>query len=313
MKPLVWVEVLDRHGDVSIRHPVHAFPFRVGRAYSCDVVIDDPHVAGEHLELNALDEGCYQLTDLASVNGMTIDTHRGKQTGAIISAKNKVRIGHTHLRIRPADFTVAAEKKLPADTWQRKWTALLIAVPFLLLASFTSLWAEYDRAESYKLLLQPVLLGLPVVLVWVGFWSIGRRGGWANFTAHTVITCFGLGTLLLLDEPLLNYVGFMFNSGTIGSILSLMAEPLVIGTMLYHHLRLGSRSRRRNVAMIVATLTVVSTGLFYLNEILSKENDFTNMLYSRTVAPPALVVVKGMSSEAFILDAERLKAKADQL
>lgn len=312
MKPLAWIEVIDRHGDVASRHPLHAYPAKIGRGYSCDVVLDDPHIAACHLEISALEAGCYQLTDLSSLNGMTIDAHRGRQADARVSADNVVRIGHTQLRIRPADFTVAAEKPLPADTWRRKWTALLLAVPFLMLAYFTSLWAEYDRAESYKLLLQPMLVGLPFLLVWVAFWSILKRGGWANFTAHGVITCFGLGSLLLLDEPLLSYIGFAFNSGFISNLLSFVAEPLAVGVMLYHHVRLVSRSRPRNVGLIVSVLMLASSGLFYVNDKLSDENDFTNMSYSRTVAPPALVLVKGKTSEAFILDAAKLKASADE-
>lgn len=313
MKPLAWVEVLDRHRDVASRHPVHTFPFKIGRAYTCDVVIDDPHVAGEHLEVNAVEEGGYHVKDMDSLNGMTTDAQRGKQSQANISPENVVRIGHTQFRIRPANFAVAIEKHLHADSWFRRWSALLIAVPFLMLAYFNFLWSGYDRAESYKLLLQPMLFGPPMVLVWVVFWSFVRRThSVANFAAHTVIACFGFGTLLLIDEPLLDYVGFAFNSRTITEVLAMVLEPLVIGAMLYHHARLGSRSSRRKMGIVVATLTVACTVIFYVNDKLSDENDFTNMEYSRTVAPSGLLMVNGIGSEEFIAGAGRLKAKVDE-
>ena len=313
MKPLAWIEIVDRHGDVTSRYPVHAYPVRVGRAYSCDVVLDDPYVAANHLEINSVEDGGFQIKDLESRNGMTIDTLRGRQTDAIISADNVVRIGHTQLRIRPASFAVAVEKHLPESTWHRRWTALFVAVPFLLLAYFISLWAEYDSAESYSLLLRPMLIGLPFVLMWVIFWSFVRRThSVVNFTAHAVITCFGLGALLLLDEPLVDYIGFAFNSGMISDILSVVGEPLVIGIMLYHHVRLGSRSSPRKVGMVVAMLTIACTGILVVNEKLSDENDFVNLHFSSTVAPPSLLMVKGEGAEAFIAGASRLKSKVDE-
>lgn len=313
MKPLAWVEVLDRHGDVASRHPIDAFPFKIGRAYSCDVVIDDQYVAPEHLEINPVEEGGYHINDMDSLNGMTTDAHRGKQSQANISPKNVVRIGHTQFRIRPADFTVAAEKRLPADSWMRRWTALLIAVPFLLLAYFNALWAGYDRADSYNLLLRPMLIGPPMVLVWIVFWVFVRRThSVVNFVAHSVIACFGIGTLMLIDEPLLDYVGFSFNSRTITEVLAMVLEPLVIGTMLYHHVRLGSRSSRKKLGIVMATLTVACTAIFYVNDKLSEENDFTNMGYSRTVAPPGVLMVNGVGSEEFIAGAGGLKARVDE-
>lgn len=313
MKPIAWVEILDRHGEIASRHPVHAFPFRIGRAYACDVVIDDPYIAGEHLEVDTVGEGGYHINDMDSLNGMTTDAQRGKQSQANISPENVVRIGHTQFRIRPANFAVAVEKHLPVDSWIRRWSALLIAAPFLMLVYFNFLWSGYDRAESYKLLLQPMLFGPPMVLVWIVFWAFVRHThSVVNFVAHAVIACFGFGTLMLIDEPLIEYVGFAFNSRIIAEVLSLVLEPLVIGTMLYHHVRLVSRSSRRKLGIVVAMLTVACTVIFYMNDKLSDENDFTNMSYSRTVAPPAVLMVNGMGSEEFVAGAGRLKARVDE-
>lgn len=314
MKPLAWIEIVDRYGDVAIRHPVCAYPVSVGRAYSCDVVLDDPYVAASHLEISKAEDGRFYLKDKASINGMTVDALRGRQLEATITMDNLVRIGHTQLRIRPADFPVAMEKQLPEGIWLRRWTALLLALPLLMLAFFTPLWAAYDHADSYNLLLHPMLTGLPFVIMWVIFWSIfsRKKAGSSSVIAHTVIACFGFGIFFLLDDPLADYIGFSLNSGTFASLFRFVVEPFVLGVMLYRHIRLVSRARARNVAMLVAGLTLVCTGIFYENVKLSGENDFTNMPYSHTVAPPSLILVQGQNFKSFISDVEMLKARVDE-
>jgi hypothetical protein len=314
MERIAWVEVLDRHGDVSSRYPVHVWPLKVGRAYSSDIVLDDPYVAANHLEINHADGGTYQLKILSSINAMTIDTIRGKQVEAKVAANQVVRIGHTQLRIRPVDFAVSAEKSLPSKAWSRSWPALIVGVAVLLLMYFPSLWLNYDRSEGYRILLLPIVGAIALLLLWVGFWAlIGRvLSGHANFIAHTVNASLCIALIIFLDGLLYGYTDFAFNTNLITNTLPEIMDPLIIGTLLYRHIGLVSRMSRRKIGVIVIALMASLIGFGYLSEKWTADNKLTEMSFSRTIGPPFISFSHGKSTESFIAGASKLKSKVDE-
>jgi len=314
MERLAWIEILDRHGDVAVRHPVHAWPVRVGRAYSSDLVLDDPYVAANHLEINQADDGNHQVKILDSINGMTIDARRGKQTDATISGNNVVRIGQTQLRIRPFDYAVPAERLLPGNAWVRRWPAMIAGVLALLLTHLLMQWLSYDRDESYRILFSPLLGDIPLLLLWVGFWAlIGRvLSGRANFIAHTVIASMGVALFMLLNNLLYGYVDFALDSSLMSNLLSGFIEPLIIGPVLYYHLCLVSRVSRRRLGIMVAMLLATLIGIGLITDELTSDSALTAMEFSRTIGPPSLLMVQGKTTEEFIAGANGLKSKVDE-
>jgi hypothetical protein len=314
MERLAWVEILDRHGDVSSRHPVHAWPLKVGRAYTSDIVLDDPYVAADHLEINPVGDGTYQFKVVNSVNAMTIDTLRGKQTEASISAKQLVRIGHTQFRIRPIDYAVSPEKPMPSNAWSRSWPALFVGVTVLILTYLLTQWLNYDRDEGYRILLLPVVGAIALLLLWVGFWAlIGRvLSGRANFIAHTVNASLGISLFIFLNVLLYGYMDFVFDFDLMTNVLPDVLEPLIIGILLFRHIGLVSRMSRRRLGMIVVALMASLIGFGYVTEKWNADNNITSMSFSRTIGPPFMLLAHGKSTEAFIAGAGKLKSKVDE-
>ena len=68
---LALIEVLDHDRRVQHVVPVTRWPVTIGRAFDCDVVLHDPHVAPHHATLQMADEGL-MLTVGDSVNGVTL-------------------------------------------------------------------------------------------------------------------------------------------------------------------------------------------------------------------------------------------------
>ncbi len=314
MERLAWVEILDRHGDVSARHPVHAWPLKVGRAYTSDIVLDDPYVAADHLEINHQDEGIYQLKIVNSINAMMIEPRHGKQADATVSANQIVRIGQTQLRIRPLNYSVSAEKPLSSNAWSRSWSALFIGVAVLLLMHFLTLWLNYDHADGYNIFLLPILGVITLLLFWVGFWAlIGRvLSGRANFIAHTVNASLGVALLIFLNSLLYGYADFALDSRMVSNVLPEVIEPLIIGILLYRHFSLVSRMSRRKLGIIVVALLASLLGFGYVTDKWTADDNITAMSFSRTIGPPFLLLAHGKSTDAFISRADRLKLKADE-
>ena len=70
MNRLALLEVLDRDGHVRQAVPVTSWPADVGRALDNTLVLDDPHVAAQHLRVDAYSEGVFvQVGDTVEMRG----------------------------------------------------------------------------------------------------------------------------------------------------------------------------------------------------------------------------------------------------
>jgi len=314
MERLAWIEILDRHGDVATRHPVHAWPVKLGRAYTSDIVLDDPYIAANHLEINSTADGRYQLNGLGSINGLITNDLRGKQTEAIISTNDVARIGRTQFRIRPVDYAVSEEKPLPSKVWLRNWQGLFVGIVVLQLSELLHLWMEYVNDDIYNILLNPMLFGILLLSLWVGAWTlIGRvQSGHANFIAHAVIASLGISLLLLLDA-VRDYVFFALNPHEIIHAVFYVAFPLIIGALLYRHICLVSRANRRRIGTTLALLIAGFVGVINVpNKWIGKDDDLADMQYSRTIGPPSMLLTHKISVEEFIAGAGTLKSEVEE-
>ena len=70
MDELIVVEVLDRAGRVTERVRLTEFPARIGRAYDCAVIVNDPYVSPCHLTIERDAEGQLCVLDAQSDNGI---------------------------------------------------------------------------------------------------------------------------------------------------------------------------------------------------------------------------------------------------
>jgi hypothetical protein len=314
MERLGWVEILDRHGDAIGRHPVYAWPLRVGRAYDNDVILDDPYVSANHLEIDRGDDGTYHFRVIDSINAMTIDKLRDKKSEASVPANEVVRIGQTQLRIRPVNYAVPAEKALPNGAWMRSWSGLAIGLTTLLLVQLVTLWLNYNRADSYNIIVTPILGMFLVLLLWSGFWAlIGRvASGRANFIAHAVNASLCFALILFLNGLAYGYVDFAFDTDLMIRLSTVMGA-LIIGTLIYRHMRLVSRLSRRMLVTIIAALIVSFIGFGYISDIWNADEHLTDMDFPGSIGPPYLSLMKGKSTEAFIGEADKLKARVDEL
>ena len=108
MGKIVFVELLDRRGNVRERVRVDSFPATVGRGYANAVIVDDRLVSAEHLRLSLDSEGGMIVEDLNTENGTWLSTSRERIERHTISAGGEavIRIGQTVLRLRGDDFVV---------------------------------------------------------------------------------------------------------------------------------------------------------------------------------------------------------------
>lgn len=301
------IELLDRDGGVAHRVPVTRWPVTIGRALDCDVLLDDPHAAAHHATLTAADGGGALLSVGDTRNGLRLGGRllaAGAQ--APLASGAAWSIGRTQLRLRLAGEALAPELPLAALPPARgRWLAagLLLLMLWLL----GQHWLQSDPGDPLSSYL-PVLVAVPIGLaLWCFVWALGSKvfARHFDFLAHLRIALAVLLVSLALDA-LLPLAAFATSLESLVRVSGLLS--LALGAVLLHgHLSVILPARRQALAVGFATMFVVGAGLQLL--LTQQRNDrWFEPLYLSALGPPALRLAPTVTPQAFLAEAERLRA-----
>ena len=309
MKGPWFIETLARNGDVLHRHRVDQLPIRIGRGYDNDYILDDAYAAPRHALVAAGDDGALLLTDLGTRNGIN---HAGKRTGRLVLTRNTVvRLGHTTLRIRAADFPVPGEL---VDRTMHGWEggapglagALLVAA----VALFTMWLADTQAFRPFRYLLA-LAYGLGAGLLWSALWAFGNRlfGRHARLGRHLFVFGCGIAALMLFRLAS-SAVGYAYSIEVFTRYGSHVAILLVAG-MVYFHLTTVKPEPRKRYAIVCAALAMLGSGLVLIsNE--QRNGRLADELYMSVLLPPEMRATGDDSVDAFLADVAAMKAELDR-
>ncbi len=304
------IELLDRDGGVAHRVAVTHWPVTIGRAFDCDVLLDDPHAAPRHAVLDSRD-GQATLTVGETVNGSSLAGRRlGAGHSVPLASGSEWQIGRTRLRLRLPGEALAPEQALPLpEPLRGRWLAggLLFLVAWLL----GEHWLQSDPGDPLSGYL-PVLVAVPIGLgVWCFLWALGSKlfTRHFDFLAHlrlalsVLLAATLLGAALPLGAFALSWPWLL----RAGEVLT-----LVLGSVLvFGHLSLILPARRHALAVGFATMFLVGVTLkLALNH--QRTDRWFSPLYMNTLGPPALRVAPAVQAERFIEEARRLQAPLEE-
>lgn len=247
------LEVLDRRGGVRERRVLSAFPATLGRAYDCEVILDDAYVSPHHARIVRGADGALWVEDRQSLNGTTVDGVVVGGSGWRIVDDGIVCLGETRLRFRSPSHAVVEARRLPQAEAEipaprlRLLTASLVAVT-LLHALREAVADTPDPLEVSQLATQ-VFMVASTLVTWAGSWALVTRLVQARFafTAHLAIAA---ASLLAFDfvGTLVQRVAFAWSAALLPELLSWFLMYVVSSFTLYAHLRQSWRASRQRVA-----------------------------------------------------------------
>jgi len=305
-----WLEVLDRTGYVTQRLTVSRLPLTIGRAYENDVILDDPYVSPVHLRLQSDSENRLVADDLDSVNGLYRERERVSQI--VLDSGTEIRIGHTRLRYRDKNFQVSA----PLMDFSVRSPLLLLNKPlvlglvyvltlgWLLLSNYLGSYEPVEITRLVAALVAPMV----GVLVWSGIWAFASRllVHRLNFLIHCAIACLaGLGFSCLATS--LSYLAFAFNADQLEESAQLFGNALILGLLLYAHLRFCSLAPPRRLAVTAFALAVVAGALSLLETQVDYSEFSAAPSYHTTLKPPSFQWVPGEPIAVFFANADALR------
>ncbi|MDO4351649.1 MAG: FtsW/RodA/SpoVE family cell cycle protein [Clostridia bacterium] len=161
----IWAYVQDETGNST---PLSHWENVIGRASSCDVVLDSMSVSRNHATLIRNNDGSWTYTDMASKNGSYINGERMRRKSAIVNIGDVISIGEEQLTLFPISLeeqrnntNYRMEKSKPLSPW----TCLAALSIFQIL---TALQLVISLGEDCPSALPLCMLGLCVVM-WAYF------------------------------------------------------------------------------------------------------------------------------------------------
>ncbi|WLI87491.1 FHA domain-containing protein [Massilia sp. R2A-15] len=303
-----FVETLARNGDVLHRHRVDALPIRIGRGYDNDFIVDDAHCAPRHAIVESDQDGRMVLRDLDTRNGVV---HRGKRMATLVMTGNTiVRIGHTTLRVRAADFPVPAEQ---VDRTMHAWEGAMPGLAGLFLIGVVALFTMWlNDTSSFQLIryLQALAFGIGAALVWAGGWAFANRlfGRHARLGRHLFILGSALAALVAI-ELILSTLAYAFSFEWLTRYGAHLVILLAAG-MLYFHLSTVKPNGSRRFAITCLVLAALGSGLTLIsNE--QRTGRMGSELYMSVLMPPSIKVARDHNVDEFMVKVGGMKAKLD--
>ena len=311
MDELIYVEVLDRHGEALVRHGVRSLPIRIGRAYDNDVILEDPYVAAHHAVVERSPAGDLELADAGSRNGLYRAGAKRKLGRERVDPAARYRAGRTQFRIRTAGHSVVPELVDRAGA-RRDWAVALVAMLVAVFAVLLCVWSEtHQRTELAKLVAFPVLVVL-AIFVWAGSWGLAGRllVGERRFGAHLAIA--SLVALGLFGVASADYLAFALSlPGLLQLVVPAMGAVLAWG--VWRHLALATRNAGRGAIVASVAIGAAIAGAVALVVHLERAEDPHAMAYLKAIKMPAARLASGSPPAAFFRDAGKLQAELEVL
>ncbi|MBK9574645.1 MAG: FHA domain-containing protein [Rhodoferax sp.] len=306
------LEVFDRSGATVTRLRVTHWPVAVGRALSADLVLDDGHVAAEHLRIEQSPSGTIQVCVLDTFNGV----RRGGKLyprGECFdwNGEDDLSLGRSRLRLRLPGMPIAPEQALPKSPWRvvGLTVALMLAVFGL---SVLQAWFKVTEPAKFAqaaLSLVGVLLG--GLVVWAGLWSLATKlfTGHPQFWRHVRIAC-----AFSLLQPLATGGGYLlafaFSWESLARFNFLLSIPVLAAGVIMHLLVIAPQRRRSLVAMVAGVALLGVVAMMGANWLQNKRA--SNQLYLSALFPPGWRLAPTVPLDQFMREAASIRQRLDE-
>jgi len=318
MERVVFVEVLGRHGDVVQRVRLTQLPATIGRAWTNDVILADPHVDPQHARLTVDEQGQLVVEDLGSVNGLFADGARDRVGSLALRDLATVRLGRTVLRVVPAEQPVPAA--LPVVEPDGR-LALLLASPrdmttvalLGVLLSGLSLWLGEFHGQTGRELAGDLVGLVAVILLYAGLWALAGRliVQRARFWAHATLSWLFLlivGVWGVVEA----YLNFLFPGQRIVAATGWLLGMVLVVLLIAEQAALASAASRMRRMAFGAGLAGGMALLAWLGEKASHDS-YSTVVFNAEIKPLPAALVPASSLDHFIDVTTQLKGQVDKL
>ena len=316
MAALGYIEILDGKSRVTQRYAVDGLPITIGRAYSNQVILDDPFVSPDHLTIVAEESGRLRADDLNTINGLRASPGGKRVPSLTLTSGAPFQIGHTILRyvevaapVAPAALD-AGERTPQLAPWILGPASLLILLGVILVEYYFESYERFNLARSFS----ESLTTLSIVFTWAGLWSLLSRVVLSRFyyAEHFALACAAILVSLIFNTSA-EWTEFLFPSIPGLWTASIVGSGALIAGLVFGHLGWASSMLRRSRlwAALAVSAAVIGTGV--IAEYAGRDTFSTVMDYSGVIKPVESRFVPTVSIDQFLGSTEKLKKDLEAL
>ncbi len=313
-----FLEILDRSGVVSERISLGENSIVIGRAYNCQVIVDDPYVCPQHIKVSLAENGELHVEDLASVNGLSVYRHGAKKAHLKLKPGSDFFIGSTKLRYRCRNEKISPTRRDHSRQFifnvlqQPKAIALIIIIPLLQL--FYVGWLEQAREVKLHTLLVAPASVFVFLIVWAAFWSLAGKllVHRAMFFTHLAIisTLVGVTTIV---EGLTNYSVFIFDVDVWKIYIQYITGFLITMAIIYMHLHFASRGKPQKLMLASGFVSIVLIALTGYFQFENTSKFSSSPRYSASIKEPMFVIGTVQTTKMFYSSMNDIKQEVNVL
>jgi hypothetical protein len=321
MGKIIFVELLDKRGNVRERVRVDSFPATVGRGYTNAVIVDDPFVNAEHLRLSQDSGGGIIVEALNTENGAWLSTSQERIERHTIPAGGEVmiRIGQTILRLRGDDFVVKPTAPFRPLFGPSGRLIENSAVAFLVsVVAFGLCVLIFAQSISKKVIWSDLtgtaLFLLIAIVVWTTFWSFLSRLLTHSFRFMTHLAVSGIASItFFVFDIAVEYFEFLLSAPAAAKVVDYAGLAIVFALLLYTHLSIMSESSRWKRLFSSILISAAIAGIVLLVRYTKGKEFSTELRFSSVIKPIGRPWVRTVSSDEFFGDLRNLKIKIDAM
>lgn len=316
MAPLGYIEILDGKGGVIERLPVESFPIAIGRAYSNDVILNDPYVCPTHLAIGPDEEGRLIARDLNSVNGLRADPREKRVPFLELHSGSEFLIGQTQLRYCSVDHPLAAtlvDRENGKSRLYSPYVAVFAGAAIFLLLCLDAYLSTVERATIATVVTEP-LTTFAMLLIWSGLWALASRIIVSRFyfPQHVAIACgatAGFFALTFSSE----WLEFFFPFVPVIWIAGLFGSAMVVAALVYGHLKFASALRRSSRFWAALSISAAMAGVSAISDFASRSKFSNVMEFTGIVKPIDASWLPTISIDQYIERSRKLQQDLDTL
>jgi FHA domain-containing protein len=316
MAALGYIEILDGKGGVIERCSVNSFPIRVGRAYSNDIILNDPYVCPTHLAIAPDERGRLIARDLGSVNGLRADAGDKPVESLEVHSGSQFRVGHTQLRYCTVEhpLTPTLVDRESRRVWLNSpFTAVIVGAAVFLLLCLDGYLTNVERATVAGIVTEP-LTTFAMLLVWSGLWALASRVVVSrfHFPQHVTIACGAIVGFFVLSFSA-EWLEFLFPILPMLWLAGLFGSGLILAALVYGHLKFASAMRRYSRMWAALSVSAAMAGVSAISDFAGRSKFSNTMEFSGIVKPIDAAWLPTIPIDQFIDRSQKLKQELDRL
>jgi hypothetical protein len=291
--------------------------FRIGRGWNNEVIVRDPLVDAEHLEIYTDESGFIRVRDLQTENGTRIGRKPMPQDVEVPFGQ-PVRIGHSNIVIHQGNEPVPAAEPTPQfepviERMQQPVIAIGALILAMLVALLSGQFSPDIGVESDGRVGRAMFFGLGLIF-WAAIWGVIARllrhemAFWGHLTLSSVICSF-----ILIADLLIDWMSFNLLSLALARYgYSVLFAVALLGWM-FIGLDMSTRLKPLRRAAISAGITGMIVLVMFVFPVGGRnEPDHSLPPMVNLTQPPERLVAADISVEEFLERSSGIFDRLDQ-